>query len=125
MSTYLLVGLGGFLGANARYLVARLVAATLGVHFPYGTLVINVVGSFLLCFLAAAVSERIVWFPAIRLSVLVGFLGAFTTFSTFSYEWLELLHDGELGLCLLYVGGSLIGGGVAGGVGLLLGRLLS
>ena len=122
MSTYLLIGLGGFVGANVRYLLANWVSSRWGVTFPYGTLLINVTGSFVLCFLATMLSQRVILNPALRLALLVGFLGSYTTFSTFSYEWLQLIQNGEVLRSLAYILSSVIGGGLAGGIGLLLGR---
>src|SRR5262245_57753150 len=93
---YVLVGIGGFLGANARLLVARWVGLLVDTRFPLGTFVINISGSFLLGVVAAVVADRL---PpnadAIRLAVGVGFLGAYTTFSTFEFETHGLLEDGS------------------------------
>ena len=92
---YLLVGVGGFVGANARFVMARWVGSVVEGRFPLGTFLINVSGSFLLGMLGALVSQRLV--PnadALRLALGVGFLGAFTTFSTFEYETLALFEDG-------------------------------
>jgi CrcB protein len=124
MSTFLLIGLGGFLGANARYFLAGWIANKVGATFPYGTLLINLSGSLLLCMLAEVLSVRLVMYPTLRLALTVGFLGAYTTFSTFSYEWLQLVNDGDMVRCLAYLLGSVIGGGLAGVAGLALGRLL-
>jgi CrcB protein len=93
---YLLVGLGGFIGANARFVVARLVGAMFETRFPLGTFVINVSGSFLLGVLGTLVAQRVM--PnseAMRLALGVGFLGAFTTFSTFEFETHALFDDGS------------------------------
>jgi CrcB protein len=93
---YLLVGLGGFIGANARFVAARLVGALFETKFPLGTFVINVSGSFLLGVLGTLVAQRMV--PnseAMRLALGVGFLGAFTTFSTFEFETHALIEDGS------------------------------
>jgi len=93
---YLLVGLGGFIGANARFVVARLVGALVETRFPLGTFVINVSGSFLLGILGAIVAQKMT--PnseAMRLALGVGFLGGFTTFSTFEFETHALLEDGS------------------------------
>ena len=90
-----LVGVGGFLGANARYLSARWIDAAAGGRFPLGTLLINVSGSLLLGLLGGVLALRIV--PnadGLRLALGVGFLGAFTTFSTFEFETHALLEDG-------------------------------
>lgn len=93
---YLLVGIGGFLGANARFLVARWVGAFVETRFPLGTFVINVSGSFLLGVVGTLVAQKVV--PnsdAVRLALGVGFLGAFTTFSTFEFETHALFDDGS------------------------------
>jgi CrcB protein len=93
---YLLVGLGGFIGANTRFVVARLVGAMFETKFPLGTFVINVSGSFLLGVLGTIVAQRVM--PnseSMRLALGVGFLGAFTTFSTFEFETHALFDDGS------------------------------
>jgi CrcB protein len=93
---YLLVGVGGFLGANARFILARGVGTLFETKFPFGTFVINISGSFLLGVLGALVSEKMV--PnseAMRLALGIGFLGAFTTFSTFEFETHALFDDGS------------------------------
>ena len=93
---YLLVGAGGFIGANARFVVARLVGGAFETAFPLGTFVINVSGSFLLGVLGTIVAQKIM--PnseSMRLALGVGFLGAFTTFSTFEFETHALLNDGS------------------------------
>jgi CrcB protein len=93
---YLLVGLGGFIGANARFVVARLVGGLFETKFPLGTFVINVSGSFLLGVLGTVVAQKVM--PnseSMRLALGVGFLGAFTTFSTFEFETHALFDDGS------------------------------
>ena len=93
---YVLVGLGGFIGANARFVVARLVGALFETRFPLGTFVINVSGSFLLGVLGTLVAQKVM--PnseSMRLALGVGFLGAFTTFSTFEFETHALIDDGS------------------------------
>jgi CrcB protein len=93
---YLLVGVGGFIGANARFVVARLVGALFETRFPLGTFVINVSGSFLLGVLGTVVAQKVM--PnseSMRLALGVGFLGAFTTFSTFEFETHTLIDDGS------------------------------
>jgi CrcB protein len=93
---YLLVGVGGFIGANARFVVARLVGALFDTRFPLGTFVINVSGSFLLGVLGTIVVQKIMpSSEAMRLALGVGFLGAFTTFSTFEFETHALFEDGS------------------------------
>lgn len=84
---YLLVGLGGFFGANARFVVARGLAALFDTRFPLGTFVINISGSFLLGVLGVVVADRVApSSESLRLALGVGFLGAYTTFSTFEFE---------------------------------------
>jgi CrcB protein len=93
---YLLVGIGGFVGANARFVVARVVGAAFETKFPLGTFVINISGSFLLGVLGTIVAQKIM--PnseSMRLALGVGFLGAFTTFSTFEFETHALFDDGS------------------------------
>ena len=122
LSTYLWIGIAGFLGANTRYIVGRWIAVHTAGTFPYATLAINVSGCFLLCFLVTLWGQSSSWPTAMRVAVSVGFLGAYTTFSTFSYECLVLLQQGRLGASLFYVLASVIGGSIAGGLGLLVGR---
>jgi CrcB protein len=93
---YLLVGLGGFIGANTRFVVARLVGGLFETKFPLGTFVINISGSFLLGVLGTLVAQKVM--PnseSMRLALGVGFLGAFTTFSTFEFETHALFDDGS------------------------------
>jgi CrcB protein len=121
---YVIIGVGGFLGANARYLVASWAAQRFGTTFPYGTFIINVTGSFLLGMFLALLQDRVAIHPHYRLFFAVGFLGAYTTFSTFSYESLRLLQEGNMLLALINLFGSLAVGlfGVVLGFGL--GRLV-
>lgn len=106
---YLVIGLGGFLGANARYLVAGWATRRFGAAFPYGTFLINLSGSFLLGLLLAFLRERIFLHPDHFLFFAVGFLGAYTTFSTFTYESLRLLQDGSVLLVSINIFGAVSG----------------
>ncbi len=91
----LIIGAGGFLGAISRYYVAGWVQDfSRSVHFPYGTLAVNVIGSFLLGFLVRYAFIHNVFSPEVRLLIFIGFLGAFTTFSTFSNETFNMFVDG-------------------------------
>jgi CrcB protein len=107
------VGLGGFLGANARYLLGGYISERWGAVFPYGTFVINVTGSFILGFFMAYAQERPWVAPGARLLFAVGFVGAYTTFSTFEYETMRLIQEREMLLAMLNIFGSLLTGMVA------------
>ena len=87
-----LVGVGGFFGAVGRFLVSGWLQSRTG-NFPYGTLAVNLIGSLALGFLVTALAERVLADSSFRLLVMVGFLGAFTTFSAFSYETALLWQD--------------------------------
>ena len=93
---FIMVFIGGGLGAFARYVVAGWVQESSGNSFPWGTMTVNVIGSLLIG-LAMSLSSRTLWMtPQVRLVLATGFLGGFTTFSTFSYETLSLIQDGEM-----------------------------
>lgn len=117
----LLVALGGGIGSVARYLVGGWFADRFGPAFPYGTFVINVTGSFIIGFFLAFAQERISLSPYWRLFFAVGFVGGYTTFSTFEYESVRLLQDGEMLLGALYLLGSVLTGGLAAIGGIVLG----
>ena len=120
---YLLVGLGGFIGANARYVLARVIGTAVLTRFPLGTFVINVTGSFLLGVLGTVVAARLT--PAaqsMRLALGVGFLGAYTTFSTFEFETHALVEDGAWLLATSNVAASVVAGFVAVRLGVALAR---
>jgi fluoride exporter len=114
------VGLGGFLGANARYLLGGFISERWGVVFPYGTFVINITGSFILGLFMAYAQDRPWLEPSIRLMFAVGFVGAYTTFSTFEYETMRLIQQREIMFAMLNIFGSLLTGmvGVFGGYAL-------
>lgn len=94
---FLVVGLGGFVGAVLRYAVSGWTHRLLGDAFPWGTLVVNGVGCFLLGALMALVEEGVSLEPEVRTFVAIGLLGSFTTFSTFGHETLELVREGSFG----------------------------
>lgn len=124
MLRWLAVGLGGLMGAMLRYGLSGWVYARWGVGFPYGTLVVNVLGCFGLGFLMPLLEEKLLVGPAWRAFWTIGLLGAFTTFSTFSYETLMLLRDGSDGLAALNVAVSVALGLLAAYTGLVQGRLI-
>ena len=120
----LLIGLGGFAGAISRYLVDGLVSDRTGGGFPWGTLVVNVTGSFLLGLLFAMTAERAILPAEIRGPVMIGFIGAYTTFSTYMLESWILVDGGSYLPALANLGGSVVIGIVAVAAGLTLGRVL-
>lgn len=120
---FLLVGVGGFVGANARYILAKWVGSMSAARFPLGTVLVNISGSFLLGLLAGLLAARIVpQSDNVRLALGVGLLGAFTTFSTFEFETHALLEDGAWLPALANVAVSLIFGFLAVRAGLVLAR---
>ncbi len=121
MMEVLCIGLGGFLGANARYFLSLWCASQFGPTFPYGTLIINVSGSFVLGVILGMVEVRTVA-PLFRLAAGVGFLGAYTTFSTYTVETIRLVETGSFLLAFLNAAGSVATGLVAAIAGLALGR---
>ena len=110
---FFIIGIGGFFGAVARYGVALWIGRQWGRSFPLGTFVINVSGSFLIGLLMSLLTERFMVNPQWRLLFVVGFLGAFTTFSTFEYETGALLKDGEWLIAMLNITLSVIVGFMA------------
>jgi fluoride exporter len=120
---YVLVGLGGCLGANARYVVARGVVAVLDTRFPLATFIINVSGSFLLGVLGAVIAQKVTpQSEAMRLALGVGFLGGFTTFSTFEFETHALLGDGSWFLAAVNICASVLVGLFAVRAGIVVAR---
>ena len=123
MQPTLLISLGAILGANARYWAGVWAAARFGVGFPYGTLLVNVTGCFLIGLLNGLGESRFPISPEVRLFAAVGFLGAYTTFSSFGLESINLLRAGSFGLAALNVLGNFLLGFSAVILGLYAGRL--
>ena len=120
----LAIALGGALGAVLRFVVSTQVYAWLGRDFPYGTLAVNVIGSLLMGLLSIWLLERSVADPLWRAVILIGFLGAFTTFSTFSIETLALMEAGETLRAVVNMLLSVSTCVTAAWVGVILGRQL-
>ena len=106
--TWLVIGLGGGAGAVTRYLVSHQMGLWLGSYLPFGTLTVNALGSWMLGFLSVYLLDRPEISPLVRMGLAVGFLGAFTTFSTFSYESVMLLQEGAFGRALMSIGANLV-----------------
>ena len=123
MLKYVVVGIGGFLGAIARYALGTYIGSRYGVRFPLGTFIINVSGSFLIGLiltLLARTTASAYW----RYLIPIGFIGAYTTFSTFEYETLRAIQDGQLMTGFLNIALSLVIGFVAVWAGAAIGRVL-
>jgi CrcB protein len=120
MRTFLLICLAGALGSGARYALSEAARRTMGGPFAWGTLTVNVLGCLLAGLLMQLILTSDVVPQPLRLPLSVGFLGAFTTFSTFAHETFRYLEAGDWRLALTYVGAQLILGlaGVAAGVAL-------
>ena len=108
MTKLLIIGMGGFFGAIARYGLSGLAHRAFGATFPYGTLAVNVVGCLLIGAVLYLVEDRTLLSPNMRMFLAVGCLGAFTTFSTFGYETLELIQDREFWLATLNVAANVV-----------------
>jgi fluoride exporter len=119
-----MVGVGGCLGSILRFWVGSYIGGRMGTRFPYGTMVINITGSFLLGFVLAVLTARTQLSPSWRYLIPIGFIGGYTTFSSFEYETLRTIQDGQLGLGLLYVGLSVCIGFIAVWVGVITGSAI-
>lgn len=124
MINIMYIAVGGALGAVMRYLVSIGIHSVLGRGFPYGTLTVNVLGSFMMGFLFIYLIERSSLGPEWRALILIGFLGAFTTFSTFSIETLNLIENGAMARALANILVSVITCILATWLGVILGRQL-
>jgi len=114
---FLAISVAAIVGANLRFLLSRLAAREFGPIFPFGTLIINIVGSFIVGFFVIWTTERVLIDPRWRLLVVVGFCGSFTTFSSYAFETMAYFEHGQWGLMLtnvlsnnlLCLGGALAG----------------
>jgi CrcB protein len=122
MQNFFIIGLGGFLGAVARYTVSLWIGQKWGRSFPLGTFAVNISGCFLIGLLMPLLTERFMINPQWRLFLTVGFLGAYTTFSTFEYETGSLLKDGELAIAMMNIIFSVVVGFVALKIGELIAK---
>jgi CrcB protein len=109
MERFLWICLGSAVGGGARYLVSGWALKAFGPAFPYGTLAVNLLGSFLLAGLMYAGVEKAVVSPTVRLALTVGVMGGFTTYSTFSYETMKQLQDGAWAMAITNVLVTVVG----------------
>lgn len=124
MRTILGVGLAGAIGALSRYGLDGLISERFPGTFPLGTFVVNVTGSFLLGLVFVVLTERVAASPALRTTITIGLIGAYTTFSTFSFETVRLIEDGALGTAALNVVATLAIGLFAVWAGMSVGRAI-
>ncbi|HUK48875.1 MAG TPA: fluoride efflux transporter CrcB [Terriglobales bacterium] len=120
-----MVCVGGGLGSMLRFWLGSYIGSKMGTRFPYGTLVINITGSFLIGLAFALLTARTHWSPNWRYLIPIGFIGGYTTFSSFEFETLRTIQDGQIGLGLLYVAVSVLVGFIAVWGGLIAGRAVS
>lgn len=125
MQKYLLIALGGALGSVARYWVSSTVAGRMGSRFPYGTFIINLTACLIVGFSLTYLSKRVELNPAWRYLVPIGFIGAYSTFSTYEWETLSTLRAGAFAMAALYALGSLVLGLVTTWLGVFLADLIS
>ena len=125
MLKYVMVGVGGCLGSILRFWLGSYIGEKMGTRFPYGTFVINVSGSFLIGLIFALLQDKTQWSPNWRYLIPIGFIGGYTTFSSFEFETLRSVQDGQFGLGLLYVGLSVCVGFAAVWGGIIAGRVIS
>jgi fluoride exporter len=121
---YVMVGVGGALGSILRFWLGSYIGERIGTRFPYGTLVVNISGSFLIGLVFAILTQRMQWSPNWRYLIPIGFIGGYTTFSSFEFEAFRTIQDGQLGLGLLYVGLSVVVGFIAVWGGMVAGRAI-
>jgi fluoride exporter len=122
---YVMVGVGGCLGSIVRFWVGTYIGSRMGTRFPYGTLVVNISGSFLVGLVIAVLAAKTQWNSNWRYLIPIGFIGGYTTFSSFEYETLRTIQDGQVGLGLLYIAVSVGVGFIAVWVGVMAGRAIA
>jgi CrcB protein len=123
MARFVWICLGGAAGTGARYLIALWAARRLGSAFPYGTLIVNLAGCFLIA-LVMQTATVLSWSPELRSAITVGFLGGLTTYSSFNYETMRLLQEGAPDSAALNALATIGGAFVAGWLGIIAGREL-
>ena len=125
MTKYLIVALGGALGSMLRFWAGGYVSSRLGTRFPYGTFVINLTASFLIGFVMTLLAERTHWSPNWRYLIPLGFIGGYSTFSTFEYETFRVFQDGEFLIVGFNIIGSVALGFLSVWLGVITGRTIA
>ena len=125
MQKYLFIATGGALGSILRYWVGSTISGRMGTRFPYGTLVINITACVIIGFTLTYFGKRADLNPAWRFLIPIGFVGAYSTFSSYEWETLSTLRDGNFAMASLYAFGSLFLGLVAIWFGILLAEMIS
>lgn len=125
MTKYLIVAFGGAIGSILRFWAGGYVSGRLGTRFPYGTFVINITASFLIGLIMTVLAEKTHWNPAWRYLLVIGFLGGYSTFSSFEYETFQVFQDGEFLMAALNVASSVAIGFIAVWVGAIIGRSIA
>lgn len=121
---FVIVALGAIFGANLRYILSRLAARLIGPVFPYGTLIINVIGSFIVGWFMIWTTERVLVDPRWRLLIVIGFCGGFTTFSSYAFETMAYFEQGQWGLMATNIFANNLLSLVAALAGMALARVL-
>ena len=122
MNKYWMVGAGGFLGSIARFWLGSYIGSRMGMRFPYGTVVVNISGSFLIGLIVTILAQKAHWSANWSYMIPIGFIGAYTTFSTFELETLRSFQEGEVLFVFLNVILSVVLGFVAVWLGVVMGR---
>ena len=120
LQKYLLIAVGGALGSIARYWVGSTIGSRMGSRFPYGTLVVNLTACLIIGFSLTYLGRRLELSPAWRYLIPIGFIGAYSTFSTYEWETLSSLRSGAFAIATLYALGSLVLGLAATWLGMVL-----
>jgi fluoride exporter len=121
MERFFWICVAGAAGTGARYLVATWAAQRLGSAFPYGTLIVNLIGCFVIAALMHA-ALTLGWSPTIRAAITIGFIGGLTTYSSFNYETMRLFEEGAPATAAINLAVTILGGLAAGWLGLIAGR---
>jgi fluoride exporter len=125
MTKYLMVAFGGAVGSMLRFWAGGYVSTRLGTRFPYGTFIVNITASFLIGFIMTLLAERAHWSPNWRYLAIIGFLGGYSTFSSFEYETFQVFQDGEFLIAGVNVVLSVAVGFLSVWAGVIAGRIIA